>query len=205
MAAKKAGKKHILLFYKHSMDRVWRALLLLAVFLIPLWFWAPQLLGIEVGSLADSGLILAMTVSVLGTVFALLVRKLAYIQVKSDHVLLATPFMRLKVPFRILKSLRPIELGSLYDPRRLSWADRRFLLPYYGQTVMSLLVKDYPRPLGVLKLFLPRFMFNPKERGFVLLVKDWMGLTTEVDSMLGVYRDRQRARREPENRRGLYG
>ncbi len=205
MATKKAGKKHILLFYKHSMDRVWRSMLLLALVLIPVWYFAPDLLGIQIGSLADSGLILAMVVSVIGTVFAFMVRRMAYLQVKPDHVLLATPFLRLKVPFNTIKGIRPIELGKMYHPRQLKWADRRFLLPYFGQTVMTLALKKYPRPINVLKMFLPKFMFNPKETGFVLLVKDWMTLSTEFDSKMGAYRDQHRAQREPEGRRGLYG
>ncbi len=205
MATKKTGKKHILLFYKHSMDRVWRSLLLLALFLIPLWYFAPDLLGIQIGSLADSGLILAMVVSVLGTLFALMVRKMGYVQVKAEHVLLATPFLRLKIPLGSIKGIRPIELGKLYHPRQMKWADRRFLLPYFGKTVMTLAVKDYPRPMGVMKLFLPKFMFNPKEKGFLLFVKDWMALSTEIDSRLGAYRDQHRAQREPEGTRGLYG
>jgi hypothetical protein len=205
-AARKAGKKHTILFYKHSMDRVWRSLLLLSLFLVPVWYFAPGLLGIQQGTLADSALLGAMIVSLVGAVFTFFVRNMAYIQVKSDHVLIATPFLKLKVSFRRMRSIRTMELSQMYDIRRLGWADKRFLRPYFGKTVLTIVVKDYPLGMGTMKLFLPKFMFNPMDKGFVLLVKDWMTLSTEFDTLIGSFREglRDKPRRQ-ESMRGLYG
>lgn len=202
----KSGKKHPLLFYKHSMDRVWRSMLLLTLVLGPAWFFAPNLLGVEQGSVADRALMWSAILAAAGMLFAFIARKMAYIQVKSDHVLIATPFLRMKVSFRRMRSLRPMELGQLYDPRRLAWADKRFLKPYFGRTILSLGVREYPHSPGVMKLFLPKYMLNPKEKGFVLLVSDWMRLSTEFDSMIDSFRGRMRDNpRRQESARGLYG
>jgi hypothetical protein len=38
-----------------------------------------------------------------------------------------------------------------------------------------------------LRLFLPRVMFSTQTKGLVLLVKDWMALSTELESYMGVW------------------
>ncbi|TAK11114.1 MAG: hypothetical protein EPO32_13385 [Anaerolineae bacterium] len=188
------------------MDRVWRSMLLLSIVLVPAWYFAPSLLGVQQGSLGDRAMMWAAALSVLGMIFTFFARRMAYVQVKSDHVLIATPLLRMKISFRRMKSLRPMELGQMYDPRRLSWADRRFLLPYFGRTILTIGVREYPHSMGVMKLFLPKYMFNPKEKGFVLLVSDWMRLSTEFDSMIDSFRGRMRENpRRQESARGLYG
>ncbi|MBI3159719.1 MAG: hypothetical protein HYZ26_09000 [Chloroflexi bacterium] len=205
-AARKVGKKHTILFYKHSMDRVWRSMLVLSLLLVPVWFFAPGLLGIPKGSLADNALMGAMIVALIGALFTFFVRNMAYVQVKTDHVLIATPFLKLKISFRRMRSIRSMELSQMYDYRRLSWADRRFLRPYFGKTILTIVVKNYPLSMGTMKLFLPKFMFNPMDKGFVLLVKDWMTLSTEFDTLIGSFRESLRDNpRRQESMRGLYG
>jgi hypothetical protein len=79
---------------------------------------------------------------------------------------------------------------EIYRGVDLNWASRRFLKPYFKDTVATLPLKRFPIASGLLRLFIPNYLFMPKGTGLLLLIKDYIGFNTEVDSRLNAYRDR---------------
>jgi hypothetical protein len=59
---------------------------------------------------------------------------------------------------------------------------RDIFQPLASQTAIVLELKKYPISPTILRLFLSRFFFKDKTPNLVILVKDWMRLSSEIDS-----------------------
>lgn len=199
---KSKGKKHALLFYRHTMKRLWRTAMLLDIVLWITWWFAGDRLSVWMKDFLWYGAVLVFAIAL----FSRLARNMSYAQAKVDHLLLATPFLRLKISYRRILSARPRDFVQLYPPKKMSWADKRFAQPYFGKTILAVILKGYPMPKAFLRLFFPKFIFLPHEKaGFVLVVPDWMALSTEIDSFHDSSRERKGPQRQDIGMRGLYG
>jgi hypothetical protein len=85
-------------------------------------------------------------------------------------------------------------MQQVHPPEKAGWAKRTYITPLYGKTVLLLELKGYPIHPLLLRLFLPGVMFAPQTTGFVLLVPDWMKLSTELDSFRGALQQTQNRR-----------
>jgi hypothetical protein len=199
---KKPGKKHTLLAYMHTMDRLRRAAFLMAVFMgVTWWFGRANLPGV-IADITFLGALIALLVSI----FALVARRLGFVQPRLDYLLLATPFLRLKVSYQQVESVHPMEFVMIFSPRKMKWADKRFNEPYFSKTVVAVKLSAYPAPKIVLRAFFPRYFFHPQEKaGFILVVPDWMSLSTDIDSQMTAYREKRGQRPKLSGYRGLYG
>jgi hypothetical protein len=167
------------------------------------WWWVSGKLWPLVGYIPgipspyDGILFFGGIISLASALFALIVRNLAYVQAKADHIRLVTPFLALKISFRRIHSAHPVNFVQLFPPQEAKWHQRSSLTPFYGLTALVLELSGYPTSIGTLKLFLGRTMLLPKSIGFVLLVPDWMALSTEIESSLGAWRELQGRSRKP--------
>ncbi len=178
----KSGKRYPLLFYRRAMDRLWVATLILGIILggIWLWFWMSDTPLITPG---NETWLLAGSVAALGfTAFAYIARRAAYVQPQRDHLRLVTPFLRLNISYRRIRSVHPASFQQLFPPGKASWAQRSFLEPFYGRTAVVVDLTSYPMSPGLLRFFLAPQMFSPQSTGFVILVPDWMEFSTELDT-----------------------
>ncbi len=178
----KSGKRYPLLFYRRAMDRLWVATLFLGIILgsVWLWFWMSDTPLITPGS---ETWLLAGSVAALGfTAFAFIARRAAYVQPQRDHLRLVTPFLRMNISYRRIRSVHPASFQQLFPPGKASWAQRSFLEPFYGRTAVVIDLTSYPMSPGLLRFFLAPQMFSPQSTGFVFLVPDWMEFSTELDT-----------------------
>jgi hypothetical protein len=88
----------------------------------------------------------------------------------------------LKISYRRIRSVRNSELQDIFPPKSVRWAVRDLLEPFYGTSAVILELNGYPVSPMLLRLLLPPTMLMPKGTGLVLVVKDWMALSTELDS-----------------------
>jgi hypothetical protein len=194
MKSRKAGARHRLLLYWRVMGRLWAAALLLGVLLLAIWGWAQfsetALLAAQesLWLLAGAGVALAFAL------FAYFGRSAAYVQAFGDHLRLATPFLRIKISYRRVRRAYPADFNKLFPPREASWAQDRLLSPFYGMTALVVELTAYPLPPAVLRLFLSPQMFSKRSPGLILLTPDWLALSTELDTLMGVWQ-RQGTRR----------
>jgi hypothetical protein len=121
----------------------------------------------------------------------------AYLQIYSNYLSVVTPFLRLKISFRRVRSIHPTLVQQLFPPNESSWSQRSFLEPFYGKTAVVVELTDYPMNPALLRLFLPAQMFSPHFIGLVFLVPDWMKLSTELDSVYGAWLQGQGGRAKP--------
>jgi len=169
------------------MDRLWKASLLMAIVLGALWWWGYRLLP-SLRPPYDLLLFIGAAILFALAGFSFLTRNRCFIQAHPDHLRLVTPLLPIQISYQRLRSVRPSELRLVFPPKAAKGAEKSLLEPYYGQTVVLVELNGYPLHPRVLHFFLPRQMFLPKGTGLVLLVQDWMGLSTDIDTFLGAWR-----------------
>ena len=186
MKTKKIGKRHRLLIYQRVMDRIWAPTLVLGLMVVAMWWWGGDIFPL-LPEPFDTLILAGGTVLVTLAFLMFLMRGMAYVQVCTDHLRVVTPFIRLKISFRRIRTTHPLEFHQLFPLTKAGWADRRLLEPFYGKTVLAVGLTEFPIRQSILRLFLPRVMFSTQAKGLVLIVKDWMALSTELESYMGVW------------------
>lgn len=195
MKARRSGKRHVLLLYRRAMDRIWQGTLPLGLIMGIFW-WQIKTSTIPIIELNHPAWLLVGAVFALPiTLFAILARYMAYIQAHANHLRLVIPFYRFNISYRRVFNIHPANFNDLFPPSQTGWARRRFLSPFYGRTVVVIVLKSYPISPQLLRLFFPHQMFSPQESGLVLLVPDWMALSTELDSVIESWRQSRNRRR----------
>lgn len=188
MRKKKAGTRHALLLYQRFWARIWKITLVLSVVLVAVWA-VGEFLGTEMlGPGTRDWILLGALVSLLFTVVALIARRMGYVQVRSDHLRVVTPFFPLRVSFRRIVTSRATSLLQLFPPQNASGAQRRFLDPFYSRTIIVVEMKGTPLPQSILRAFLSSYVISSNPPRLILVVDDWMKLSTELDSFIGAWR-----------------
>jgi hypothetical protein len=118
----------------------------------------------------------------------LLARGLAYTQARFDHLCISTPFTRIKVSYRRVRSVHPANIAQLYPPEKLRGSSHAFLEPFFGKTAVVVELNSYPLSPAALRFFLGSHCLLPHGTGLVLMVPDWMSFSTEIDTIYGKWR-----------------
>ena len=187
MKSPRSGVRHPLLFYRRTMDRVWITTLLLGIVLagaVGFNLLNPtHLLGLS----SDTWMLVAAVVAFVLSGFAFFSRWRAYVQAQPDSLNIVTPFLRFRLSYKRMRGVRPTLTQQLFPPEKSSWSQRSYLEPFYGQTALVVELRGFPLKPALLKLFLPDAMFARTTTGLVLVVADWMQLSTEIDSFRGAW------------------
>jgi len=202
MAKQKPGQRHQLLLLRNSWDRLWLSMLGIGLLLAGLWVGLAILVP-SIDPLYDTLLFVGAAVILAFAFLTFVVRGRSYVQPFVDHVRLVTPLLQIKISYRRIRSVHSAELQDIFPPREVGAFVRDLLDPFYGRSAVLLDLNGYPVSLGLLRMLLPRPMLAPKGTGFVLVVKDWMALSTELDSFNDNYR-MSRGTRSPSVGYGMY-
>ena len=182
--AKRRGKRYSLLLYTRMLDRWWPALFLIGSGMLALawpfysdlytrltepWRW---MLMAGVG-----GIVIA------ASVVMLVLRRSAFVQPFADHLLLATPLLRMRISYRRIQGTTTAAMAALFPPRRLHGLNRDILEPLFSRTAVVISVNSLPIPAATLRLFLSPFFFKDKTPHVVILVRDWLSFSTELETM----------------------
>jgi len=178
----RGGHKFPLIVYQHLLNRWWTPMFAIGLVMFALAYgeythpvyryipWRWQLFA-GIGVLA-----------IMIGIFFLVIRQIAYIQAFPGYIKLVTPFMRVNISYKRLIKTTTTEMRQLFPPKSMSGWIRDIFAPLASQNALILELKSYPISPVLLRLFLSRFFFKDKTPHFVILVKDWMGLSSEIDS-----------------------
>jgi hypothetical protein len=188
----KGGRKYRLLLYEHVLNRWWPKTLQLAITIFVnvgmLWgvewyFVNPAENPLPILSMEGGTVMLAIgIICLLFTFFLLITRKMAYVQLFDNYLRLATPFLRLNISYKRIQRANTAQIFNLFPPKSLSGWNREFIAPISGNSANVIYLTSYPLPRVFLRLFLSPFFFHDKTSHFTLIVDDWMGFSTELDS-----------------------
>ena len=116
-------------------------------------------------------------------IFFLIIRQFAYVQTFPGYLKFVTPFLRLNISHKRIHKTTTVEMRQLFPPQSMSSWMRDVFGPLASQTALIIELKGYPISPVILRMFLSRFFFKDKTPHFVILVKDWMRLSSELDSL----------------------
>ena len=179
----RGGHKYPLIVYQHMLNRWWPALMAIGLGMFALAYseyidpmaqfvsWRWQLLG-GIGVLA-----------ILIGIFFVILRHLAYVQPFPEYLKLVTPFMRLNISYKRIRKTTTTEMHYLFPFKGLSGWMQDIFEPLAGKTAMVIDLNGYPISPRMLRFFLSRFFFKDKTPHLVILVKDWMRFSSELESM----------------------
>jgi hypothetical protein len=193
----KKGIRHPLLLYRRTMDRVSEYTLILGLFLGVAGGWPLLRETYIFGINSNIWLLGTALLSFAIGIFAFLTRLAAYVQVTDNTLNIVTPFIRLKISFRRIQSFHPVLIQQIFPSEKLSWAARSYLSAFNGKTALMVELHGYPINPAILRIFWTAQMFSPQSPGLVLLVSDWMKLSTEFDSFYGSWMQGQGQRGKP--------
>jgi hypothetical protein len=179
----RAGHKYPLIIYRHMVNRWWPAMIAIGLGMFALAYseyiepmgrflpWRWQLFA------AIGGL------SILVGIFFWVIRYFAYVQPYPTYLKLVTPFIRINISYKRIKKTTATEMRHLFSYKSMSGWVRDIFSPLANNTAVIIELNGYPISPVLLRLFLSRFFFKDKTPHFVILVKDWMRFSSELDSM----------------------
>jgi hypothetical protein len=179
----RAGHKYPLLVYRHLVSRWWTPMIAIGLGMFALAYseyidpvgrllpWRWQLLA------ALGGL------SIFVGIFFWIIRFLAYVQPHPNYLKLVTPFMRINISYKRIHKTTATEMRHLFPLKSMSGWVRDIFSPLANNTAVVVELNGYPISPVLLRLFLSRFFFKDKTPHFVILVKDWMRFSSELESM----------------------
>ncbi len=177
------GTKFPLIVYQHMLNRWWTPMIAMGLGMFALAYseyinpmarflpWRWQLFAV-IGVLA-----------ILVGIFFLILRYFAYVQAQPERLRLVTPFMRINISYKRIIKVTTNEMRILFPLKSMSGWVRDIFAPLANKTALVIELKGYPVSPFVLRLFLSRFFFKDRTPHFVILVKDWMQFSAELDSM----------------------
>lgn len=188
MKERKSYSRHTLLPYRRAMNRIWKITLILGIVLAIAWgwgLWDDQ--GVVLVS-ADLLLLAAAGLAFVVTFFFLAARNMAYVQPFQKYLKLVTPFLRMNISYRRMRSVRPVLVQQVFPKEEINRSQRNTLEPFFGKTAVVLELRSFPINESLLRFILPSTMFSSQFKGLVLIVPDWMKLSTEIDTFRGMQR-----------------
>lgn len=196
----RGGHKFPLVVYQHLLNRWWTPMFAIGLVMFALAFgeythpvykhisWRWQLFA-GIGILA-----------ILIGIFFLVIKQLAFVQAFPGYLKFVTPFMRINISYKRLHKTTTVEMRQLFPPKSMSGWIRDIFQPLATQTAIILELKSYPISPVILRMFLSRFFFKDKTPHLVILVKDWMRLSSEIDSFrAGINQDPQPVKKRRTN------
>jgi hypothetical protein len=176
----KGGRRYPLVIYTRMLNRWWPAVFTLGISLLAL-SWALRSWGFEdwrwLATASVGGL------NIFLGLLLLILRKSAYVQPFSDHLRLATPFLRLNISYRRIRRASSANVGALFPRESISSWQAEIIEPLARMTALVIELNGYPMPQSKLRLFLSPFFFKDKSPHLVILVNDWMKFSSELESM----------------------
>jgi hypothetical protein len=178
----RGGHKFPLVVYQHLLSRWWFPMIMIGLVMFglayeeytdPIYRFIPWRWQVFTG---------VGVLAILVGVFILVIRQIAYIQAFPGYVKLVTPFMRLNISYKRIHKTTVSEMRLLFPPKEMSGWMKDIFEPLASQTAIVIELKSYPISPVVLRMFLSKFFFKDKTPHVVILVKDWMRLSSEMES-----------------------
>lgn len=190
MSKRKRRRKsrYRLLLYERYLSRYQIFSFLISAVLVGSWFaLSTQIFTLPFNNISGLFLSGAILFFIFG-LFTTLSPFLAFVQTKEDHLLLQTPFYRLRVPYHLILNTRPVEVRKIFHPSGLSAGQHSLLKPLFRHTALAVDLQGPPLPKFPLRLFFHKFTFSPEANGLILLVDDWMGLSSQLSVKVDSWR-----------------
>lgn len=189
----KAGRHHHLVIYSHMLNRWWPATLTLSLSLFAVAWGLSRLPDNQAHPYLINVILGLGGLAFVFTLFLFIIRKAAYVQAFPTYLRLVTPFLRLNISYRRFRGTTTTEMRALFPPTSLSGWRRDIIAPISSMTAIVINLNGYPVSPLLLRWFLSPFFFKDRTPHIIILVKDWLRFSAELDSMRFGQRQAERA------------
>ena len=179
----KTGRRYHLVIYSHMLNRWWPATLALAMALFAVAWGVSRLPEGQAQPYVVNATVGLGGLAFIFTLFLLIIRSAAYVQAFPTYLRLVTPFLRINISYRRFRGTVTSEMHALFPPTSLSGWRREIIAPLSSMTAIVINLNGYPVSPLLLRWFLSPFFFKDKTPHIVILVKDWLRFSAELDSM----------------------
>ena len=166
------------------MDRWWPPVFLIGLALGALSWWLYQDLFTR---LTQSWKWMTLSavggLCLLAALLMLILRSSAYVRPYADHFLIATPLLRMNVSYKRVRRTATASMVMLFPPARMSFLKRDTIEPLLSRTAVVVDLTALPMSRTTLSFFLSPFFFKDNTPHLVILVRNWMSFSTELESM----------------------
>jgi hypothetical protein len=181
---KTTAARHPLLVY-YNLGRRYRPpgvlLFLMGSFLfLPSFFSELRNDAVEPGALAGVGAVLVLVGIAFG-LFSRLAKRRAYVQCRPDLLEIHTPFYRVLVSYRRVKTVQSVQVLQLFPRNSLKGIGKPLMIPLMGMTALEVEVSSWPASRRKLQRFLSRYLFSPRVQGWVFIVPNYSLLMREIE------------------------
>jgi hypothetical protein len=178
----KAGHKFPLVVYRHMLNRWWRPMIAIGLGMFALAY--SEYIDPVGRLLLDWQLAIAVgLLSILVGIFFWVIRYFAYVQPYPTYLKFVTPFIRMNISYKRIKKTTATEMRYLFSLKRMSGWVQEIFSPLATNTAVVIELSGYPISPVLLRWCLSRFFFKDKTPHLVILVKDWMRFSSELESM----------------------
>jgi len=179
----KSGRRYHLVIYSRMINRWWPATLTLSVALFATAWGVSRLPEGKANPYLVTATAGLGGVVLVFTLLLLVIRKAAYVQAFPTYLRLVTPFLRMNISYRRFRGTTTSEMRALFPPKGISSWRREIIAPLSSMTAIVINLNGYPVPTVMLRWFLSPFFFKDKTPHIIILVKDWLRFSAELDSM----------------------
>jgi hypothetical protein len=195
------GKKYPLRVLQRRFEILQPITFLIPVFSYFLWWIAP-----DVGLLAwgRDYLIMIAILALLFFIASVAAPSFCYVQCYDNYLFISSPLYRFNISYARLSSTTPVNFNTQYPLTKQKELEQMMLSPLYREqnsselTVVGVSVKKFPLPLNWLKFWFGKYIFMPRNPGFLFITPNWSSLSREID----LYRHEWRERRMHKEAKG---
>ncbi|MBN1305166.1 MAG: hypothetical protein JXA13_12090 [Anaerolineales bacterium] len=178
----RTGRRHALLIYTRMVDRWWGKTLSLSIVVgVLAWLVSIKPAG-QLQPWRWQTLAIAASGAFLLTLLLLIARNTAVVRTFPNFLRIGTPFLQINISYKRIRRTSTSQMGILFPPKKISGWRRDFISPLAAKTAVIIDLSSYPISETILRLFLSSFFFKDKTPHLVLLVNDWLQLSTELES-----------------------
>ena len=177
-------KRYKLILYQHLMKRWYGATfflgLVLVAFGVYVYFFVEDIRLSDTGSFTLWGL---GAFSIIIALILFLLRSGSFVRLFPTYLQIVTPFMRVKVPYKSINRTQTMEFRNTLAKKKIKGQQADIVVPFTNKTVIIVSLAKFPIWAGFLRTFMSPFFFMDKTPHFVLLLDDWLGFSTELESL----------------------
>ncbi len=172
-------KRYYFRIYKRLKDVIFgRALMIFALsFLL-------SLLPSSILKTARWPWILIALASLLLAILAAVMARSSYVEVTDRGLEIKTLFGEIFVPYSDILEVSYGVFGKIFKPAQQNWSQRMFLEPFWFEPVVVIKPRKFLYDYFSLRLLFGKYLFEPEEKGLVLLVNNPLELSTRLSSIL---------------------
>jgi hypothetical protein len=128
-----------------------------------------------------------------------MIQRRAYVQCLPEYLVINTASHRVVMAYQRINTIQPVQVGRVYDIKAIKGREKLFIKPLQSENALEVQISEYPVSEKRLRRNFSRFVLNPRNKGFIFIVKYPQQLGLE----LSTFQDHSRSRRSEEQSRYL--